>query len=127
MGNLQEIDKLDRAMKDAEIRLKSIRHNLEKIDHEITVLEPLQKELEENIEFLKRTGTIPMAQEFRKTKQELAKTKARLGLLLVDRPKVSNACDEVESIIHKFRKDIQDLILSDDKKVLKFQRGNKNG
>lgn len=127
MGNLQEIDKLDRAVKDAEIRLKSIRHNLEKIDHEITVLEPLQRELEENIEFLKKTGTIPMAQEFKKTKQELAKTKARLVLLLADRPKVSGACDEIERIIQKFRKDIQDLILSDDKKVLKFKRGNKNG
>lgn len=127
MSRIQELDKLDRALKDAEIRLKSIKTAIENIDKEIGVLTPKKTELEKNIEFLKKQDTIPLAHEYRKSKAELSKIKTRLSMITLDKTKSAQACVDVERIIEKFKKDYQKLVLTNENNILKGNFGGKNG
>lgn len=126
MGHLQELDKLSRATSDAEIRLKSIYAALDKLQHEISVLTPLELQLQENITFLKRAETIPILNEYRKVKQELIKTKTRLNLIATDRDRTMQACIDVEQIIERFKKDYYKLLVSGENNLLKG-KFNKHG
>lgn len=127
MGKLDEIDKLDRAIKDADIRLKSILENIEKIDKEIVVLNPRKVELERNLEFHKKRGTIPLAHEYKATKSELSKAKNRLSMIIGDRAKCEDACLQIERIIQKFKNDYAKLTKTDENNVLRPNFGGKNG
>lgn len=127
MNKMEELDKLDRAIKDADIRLKSIQANIEKIDKEISVLSPRKLELEQNIEFHKKAGTIPIAHEYKSAKAELSKTTARLILITADRKKSKEACEQIENIIEKFKKDHEDLSLIGQNNVLRILFGAKRG
>lgn len=127
MNKIQELDKLDRAIKDAEIRLKSIRTSIDQIDKEIAILQPHINELEQNIGFLKKKETIPIAQEYRKAKTELTKTKVRLSAITSDRLKADDACCQIEEIIQKFKKDHARLIITSDDNILEGKFGVRRG
>jgi chromosome segregation ATPase len=127
MGRMEELDKLDKAIKDAELRLKSIECNVEQIDKEIAVLEPRKNELEQNIEFHKKPDTIPIAHEFKKARAELSKIKARLILIVFDRKKALQACKDIEQILQKFKKDYAELIKTNDNNVLSPNFGGDRG
>ena len=99
MNKLDEIDKLDKALKDADIRLKSIQAAIEGIDKEVSVLAPRKSELEKNLEFHKKSGTVPLAHEYKKSKAEFTKIKTRLNSITSDRLKAIDACKQVEEII----------------------------
>jgi len=115
---MEELDKLDRAIKDAEIRLKSIEANVEQIDKEINALRPRKLELERNIEFHKKSGTIPIAHEYKKTKSELSKITARLILISSDHKKANQALEDVQKIIKKFKYDHTELLKTNNNNVL---------
>ena len=127
MSKIEELDKLDRAIKDAEISLKSIQNNIEKIDKEISVLDPRKNELEQNIEFHKKSNTIPLAHEYKKAKAELSKIKARLILLTADRKKAHNATIDIEIILDKYRTDHAELLKNSENNVLNVIFGAKRG
>jgi hypothetical protein len=127
MNKLAELDQLCKVISDSEIRLKSVLTNIETIDKEIAVLTPRKNELEQNLEFLKQKDTIPIAQEFKKSKLELSKIKARLCLISSDRAKAAQACKDIEVIIEKFKKDHRKLIITSDDNVLEGNFGAKRG
>ncbi len=127
MSKIEQLDKLDRAIKDSEIRLKSIQTSVEQIDKEINTLEPRKNELERLIGFHKQSETIPIAQEYKKAKAELSKTKARLILINSDYKKAVEACKQIEQIIDKFRKDYYELIKTSENNVLKPIFGGSRG
>lgn len=127
MSKIEELDKLDRAIKDAEIRLKSIESNIEQIDKEIAVLSPRKTELEQNIEFHKKANTVPIAHEYKKSKSELSKTKARLILITSDRKKAAQAVKDIQEIIEKFKRDYAELLKTSENNVLKVMFGAKRG
>lgn len=127
MGRLDECDKLDKYLKDADIKLKSILANIEKIDKEISVLGPRKNELEQNLEFHKKEGTIPIAQEYKAAKAELSKVTARLIMLNSDRKKSDQACADIELIMDKYRRELIKLMKVDDNNVLRPKFGAKNG
>jgi chromosome segregation ATPase len=127
VSKIEELDKLDKAIKDAEIRLKSVQANVEMIDKEISVLEPRQKELEQNIEFHKKSGTVPIAYEYKKTKSELSKIKARLILIVFDRKKSIQACGTIEDVINKFKRDHMELLKTSENNVLRVLFGGYRG
>ena len=101
MSKIEELDKLERAIRDSEISLKSIQSKIEEMDKEIAVLSPRKTELEQNLEFHKKANTVPIAHEYKKAKTELSKTKARLILITADRKKAYLASQDVEIIIEK--------------------------
>ena len=127
MSTLQDLDKLDRAIKDAEFRLKSIEAKLSDIDQEIAVLEPFQTQLEQNIDFLKKSGVVPIAQEFKKARLELTRTKSRITSLTAELKKVDQACSDVAQIIEKFRGDYKKLSEASSNNVLKGKFGGRDG
>jgi chromosome segregation ATPase len=127
VSKIEEIDKLDRAIKDAEIKLKSIENNIEQIDKEISVLTPRKSDLEKNIEFHKKATTIPIAHEYKKAKTELNRIKVRLVTITSERNKSYQACKQIEQIIEKFKKDHLDLLKISENNVLRVLFGNKNG
>lgn len=127
MSKIDELDKLDRAIKDAEIRLKSIQTNVEQIGKEISILDPRKNELEQNIEFHKKGDAAPIIGEYRKAKAELSKVKARLILINADFKRATQACQDIEEIIEKFKRDYEDLIKTSENNVLKVLFGGPNG
>lgn len=127
MNRREQLDQLDRSIKDAEIRLKSIQTTIEGIDKEIAILQPRKNELEQNIEFLKKKDTIPIAQEYKKSKLELIKTKTRLTAIAGDRCKADDACCQIEEIIEKFKRDYARLIISSDDNILEGKFGVRRG
>jgi chromosome segregation ATPase len=127
LSKLEELDRLERALSDAEIGLKSILLNLEKIDNEIAILVQRKNELTQNIEFHKKEDVVPIAQEYRKSKEELAKIIARLILLNSDRNKSQSAIKTTESIIEKFKRDHMELLKTGDNNVLRPAFGGKRG
>lgn len=127
MNKIEELDKLDRAIKDADVRLKSIQANIEQIDKEIAVLSPRKSELEQNIEFHKREGTIPLAHEYKKAKSELSKVTARLIFIKSDHSKAHEACKQIEEIMEKFRKDHNELLKTSENNILRVIFGGKRG
>jgi chromosome segregation ATPase len=124
---IEELDRLDRAIKDCDIKLKSILSNIEQIDKEIAVLAPRKLELEKNIEFHKKSTTIPIAQEYRKTKAELSKVTARLIFIRADYGKAVEASKQVEEIIEKFKRDHLELLKTSENNLLTPNFGRKNG
>lgn len=127
MGKIDEIDKLIKAIADADIRLKSIQCAVEKIDKEISILGPRKNELEQNIEFHKRSDTIPIAHEYKSSKLELSKTTARLILITSDQKKAIQACKDIERILNKFNKDLFELSKIDENNVLRPVFGGRHG
>lgn len=127
MSKIQEIDKLDKAIKDAEIRLKSIRTSIEQIDKEIAVLTPLKLQLEQNLEFLKKNDTVPIAQEYKKSKSELNRTSIRLSAITWDRGKAFDASVAIDNIIDKFKSDREKLVIKSENNILKVNFGGKRG
>lgn len=84
VSKIDQLDQLDKAIKDSHIKYKSIETNIEQIDKEIAVLAPRKTELEQNIEFHKSAGTVPIAHEYKKAKAELSKVIARLIFITAD-------------------------------------------
>ncbi len=127
MTLIQELDLLNRAIKDNDIRLYSIKAGIDQLDKEIAVLTPRKKELEQNLEFLKKQETIPLAQEFKKTKAELSKTVSRLNTITADRAKAHQAALTAEQIIAKFKRDHANLVISSENNILKGNFGGRRG
>jgi chromosome segregation ATPase len=127
MGLTTDLDKLSRAIKDADISLFSVKARIEQLDKEIAILAPRKNELEQNIEFLKKQDTIPLAQEFKKSKAELAKTSSRLNIIVSERVKVYQASLDIEMAIAKFKRDHDQLIIGSENNILKIDFGGKRG
>ena len=127
MNKIEELDKIARELANSEISLKSIQCNIEQLDKEISVLNPRKLELEQNLEFHKKAGTIPIAHEYKKAKSELSKTKARLILINSDRKKSYEACKQIEEIIDKFKRDRMELMKTNENNVLRVLFGGNRG
>ena len=127
MSKIEQLDKLSKAIADADIRLKSIQMNIEKIQAEVSVLSPKKTELKQNIEFHKKEGTIPLAHEFKKARAELSKTTARLILLMSDLKKSQEACQQIAEIIEKFKNDHEALLKTSENNVLRPKFGANRG
>jgi len=127
MNHLEEADRIDKAIKDAQIRLKSIETNLEQIDKEINILAPRKIELETNLEFHKKSGTIPIAHEYKKSKAELSKVKGRLIFITSERKKTYDACKQVGEVIDKLKRDQTELLRKSEDNVLRVVFGGKSG
>jgi chromosome segregation ATPase len=127
MSKLIQLDQLDRAIKDAEFRLKSVQDNIEKIYKEINTLEPRKTELENNLKFHKQSNTIPLAHEYRKAKIELNQVKSRLNLINLDQKRAIQACIDIEAIIEKFKRDRDQLLKTSDNNILRPRFGSTRG
>lgn len=127
MTKTQEINKIDGLIKDALVSLNNIRTLIDQIDKEVALLSPNRIILEQNIEFLKKQETIPLAHEYRKIKQELSNTKKRLEFIITDRDNKNKACSDIENIIEQYKKKRAILIISGANNILRVNFGGRNG
>lgn len=124
MSKQVELEKLDRSIKDGEIRLRTAKTNIEALDKEIDSLSSLEIQLEENVKCLKKNNVVAIATEFKKAKEDLAKTKARLIALKNDRELFKKSAKDIETFTNKAKEDIEKLQKTGDNNVLrgKFSR-----
>lgn len=118
MTKIEELDQLNKAIKDAETSQKSIQTNIDQITKEISQLTQQKTELEENLEFHKRAGIIPIAHEYGKTKKELTKVVNRLGILAEDHKKTIHGLNSIQEILVKLKRDYVKVLNSNENNVV---------
>lgn len=124
MNKAEELAKLDRAIKDAETRIKTVQTNIDALNKELDVLSSLESTLSENVKCLKKKQIVAMAQEFKRVKEELKKTNTRITLLKNDREHFLKSSKDMEEFIHKTKEEIK-KIEGDDNNVLNFRNKKK--
>lgn len=123
MTRPQDLDKLSHAIKDAEARLKVFTQTLETIQKELDALAQVERAIEENVNFLKKKHIIALAQEFKKAKEDLAKTRIRMVKVRIDRDNIIRASREVEEYLRKSKDDYAASLIGPNN-VLTFGRKN---
>jgi len=84
VGKLEELAKLDRSIKDCEVRLKTFEANVNTLKKEVDFLVNLEKQLSENITYLKKIKVIALAKDYKDAREDLKKTKIRILQLKSD-------------------------------------------
>lgn len=109
MSKKVELEELDRAIRNGEIRLCTVNANIGSLTKEIEHLDTLEMQLEENVKVLKKNNIIAIATEYKKAKEDLAKTRTRLISLKNDRENFKKAADDVKKVMEKAKEDIEKL------------------
>lgn len=121
MSRQQDQERLEQAIKDAEARLRVFRSHLEGISKELRELRTVEMALEENLHYLKQKTVITMAGPYRKAKEDLVKTRARMALVKIDYDNVFKAAAEVEEYLTRSRTELAKS-LKDIDNVIPFRR-----
>jgi hypothetical protein len=123
MGKQEDLVKLDRAIKDAEVRLRTFSVNINTIQKEIDFLLNLESQLQENIAYLKNIKIVALAVEYRKAKEDLKKTKTRLSYLGIDISTNEKAHKELENLLKKNKETYDKLAKTNENNVLQGKFG----
>ena len=107
MSKAEDILKLEREVKNGEIRFLTVKANIEMLDKEVGSLTTLQGQLEENLACLKKKNIIAIATEFKKVKEELVKIKARSIIVRNDRETFRKAAKQAEEAIAKAKEALE--------------------
>ncbi len=93
------IEEREKYTKELDIRLKTISISLEVVEKEINGLTTTVEVLQADLKFLKQECAVISTWEFRKNKEELAKTVNRLNLLIGDRFKILRALKIMKNLV----------------------------
>lgn len=127
MGREEELSKIDKSIKDAELRIKTLQTSIDALDKEIAAVSRLEKTLVENVKCLKSKQIIAIAQEYKKAKEELKRTQNRLLLLRNDREHYHKSSEEIEKLLEQARKAFDKLQNIGDSNVLRFKSRREDG
>lgn len=127
MGRPEDLVKLDQIIKEAEQRIKTLQANIDASNKELNTLSTYEQTLEENIKCLKRKQIIAIAQEFKKSKEELKKTRTRIAMLNSDKGHYVRSSKDVHAFIKIKEEELERLQKSADCNVLAFKPGRKDG
>lgn len=127
MGKQEELSKIDRTIKDSEIRLRTFKTNIDVIQKEIDFLLNVEGQLQENIKYLKKVKIITLATEYKKAKEDLKKTKNRLLQLKSDKAINDKAHKEVTVFIEKNKELYDKLTKHNENNVLQGKFGKNRG
>jgi chromosome segregation ATPase len=123
MGKQEELIKLDRAIKDAEVRIRTFATNVDTLQKEIDFLLNIERQLEENIAYLKNIKIVALAMEYKKAKEDLKKTKTRISQVSVDRTNNEKAVKEIEFLLQKNKEAYDQLTKNSENNVLQGKFG----
>ena len=123
MSKQSELEKLERTIKDTEVRITTVEVSVVALDKEISSLTTLEKTLKDNIACLKKKSIIAIAQEFRKAKDDLKSTKTKLSSLNNDRTHFKKTINDMSIFLEKIRKDL--IKLENNDNVLNFKSEKK--
>lgn len=127
MSHTEDLKKLDRVVKDAEIRIRTLQTSIEAIEKELLNIIALKKTLEDNVACLKTNKVIAVATEYKKAKEELKRVKIRIEALTYDKNNFSNVLKNTEMLLNKTLADIEKMKNVGDSNVLRFKPGKKDG
>lgn len=128
MNKKEELEKLEKAIKDGEIRLNTIKNNVDILDKEINTLTHLEVQLEANLKCLKKKNIVAMASEFKKAKEDLKKTRVRMIVAKNEREDFKKATEATNYVIAKAKEDIEKVKNFGENNVLyAIFRRKKNG
>lgn len=122
-----ELEKLDRVIKDGEIRLRTVNINIMSLSKEIDQLEQAQSLLIDNIHFLKKNKVVAMAGEYKKARDDLARTTIRIITLSNDRETFKKAAERVQTGMEEAREMIEKLKRNGDSNVIIGHFGSRDG
>lgn len=125
MSRQGDLEKIDRNIKDSEILLKTFELNIGTIQKEIDFLTNVESQLESNITFLKKNKIIALASEFKKSKEDLKKTKIKLTQLKSDKTINEKAHKELSHILQKNREMYDRIAQAGENNVLQGKFGRK--
>jgi hypothetical protein len=120
-----DIQKLDRYIKDCEIRLSTFKVNATTIKKEIDFLMKVEEQLQGNITFLKKIKIVTLAEEYKKAKEDLKRIKTKLTQLKSDEIINERAQKEILFLIEKNKEAYDKLIRQDENNVLQGKFGRK--
>lgn len=124
MGKNEDLTKLDRSIKDAEVRLRNVQGSIAALDREIGNITATETTLVDNLKCLKTKRVIAIAQEYKNVKEELKRARNRLTVLHNDREHYWKAQKDVELFLKQSKKEYEKM--KNENNVLNF-RGKKNG
>jgi hypothetical protein len=123
MGKQEELIKIDRIIKDSEIRLKTFKVNADTIQKEIDFISNVESQLNDNIAYLKKVKIVALAAEYKKAKEDLKKTKNRLLQLKSDKAINDKAHKETTAFIEKSKETYDKLTKQNENNVLQGKFG----
>ena len=123
MNKQIELERLDRAIKDSNIRACTVKNNIDILDRDIANMDELEQTLEENIQVLKQQKIVAIAEEFKKAKEELAKTRVRLITLRNEREDYRKALNNVHQVIQQSLEAIEKIKRDGDNNVVRANFG----
>ena len=124
MGRTDEIAKIDRMIKETETRLKTLQSNIEALDAEIKKIVILERTLIENVKILKRKQVIAIAQEFKKAKEELHRSKVRLIALRNDREHFNKVFKDTDDFLKAAQAQYKKAVREGQNNVIRFRRAD---
>lgn len=127
MSRKDDLERADRIIKDAEIRLRTVKVTLEAIEKEVDQLTAVEKQLEANVKFLKKKNIIALAVEYKKAKEDLTKAKARLTMIKNDREKIRQTYHDTELLIFNAKEAYEQAMKDATNNVVQGKFGRKNG
>lgn len=127
MGKTSDLEKLNQVIEDAEKRVKTLQGSIDALGKELSALGNHEYTLEESIKTLRRKQVIAIAQEFKKIKEELKKTRQKMGELSNDREHFIKASKDVHGLIKKTKDDLEKLQKSSNVLIFKPRRTDGKG
>lgn len=101
--------------------MKVFSSTLDTVNKELRDLGNVEYLLEENVNFLKTKHIIALATEFKKAKEDLARTKGRMAKVRIDRESILRASTEVEEYLRKAKEEYA-ITLKGTNNILTFRR-----
>lgn len=126
MDRFTELANADLALRNAESQLGTLRSITEIIQKEINSLTMLESQLEDNLICLRQRKIVAVANEFKKAREDLVKTRNRLAFLRIDRENQRKAIEKAEDIVVKARQTYNDLLKKPENNVVQGNFGRKD-
>lgn len=127
MSKHPDLDQILAKIKELQARLERLAVLLDQNQKEVNILLQLKEQLEDNLVELKRKHVVALAQDYKKAKEDLAKTKARLAFLRIDKETFLAAYNGNERMLKILRKDYADGLSRTQNNVIKGKFGKNNG
>lgn len=126
MGKTEELARLDRAIKDCELRLRTSEANINTLKKEVDFLLNLENQLDANIAYLKKIKVIALAKEYKEAKEDLKKTKIRILQLKSNLAINEKAYKDIENILGKNKESYDKLGKQNENNVVHGKFGRKH-
>lgn len=118
MDKSAEVASAEALVREAEIRLHGIQYHLRISEKEVETLVALQSQLEENLSILKKQKIIALAQEYKRSKEELAKTKNLLVLARNSKAQYVASQKEADRYLVRCRETYENILARSENNVV---------